>query len=176
MLSCRQQALYPWRPSRLQRWCALCSTAGHPQTYLSCLPASVRVLDRWLHLHSFLRYLQVSGSKRLVSRMAAPTPNPGCMVCGTAQAGLSVNTRKMTLQQLVDKVGRLQGNAWAWLVLHVTDEQLMAYLACVAAVVQACEPALRALTSCSALCRALTGAQGAAGAVGTLPVLRLLPV
>lgn len=83
----------------------------------------MRVLEHWLHLHSFLRYLQVSGSKRLVSRMAAPTPNPGCMVCGTAQAGLSVDTRKMTLQQLVDKVGRLQGNAWARPLLHVTDRQ-----------------------------------------------------
>lgn len=48
--------------------------------------------------------LQVSGSKRLVSRMAAPAPNPACMVCGMAQAGLAVNIHKMTLQQLVDKV------------------------------------------------------------------------
>ncbi|PRW61037.1 SUMO-activating enzyme subunit 2 [Chlorella sorokiniana] len=57
---------------------------------------------------SFL-HQQVSGSKRLVSRMAAPTSNPACMVCGTAQAGLVVDTHRMTLQQLVDKVlkGRL---------------------------------------------------------------------
>lgn len=55
--------------------------------------------------------MQVSGSKRLVSRMAAPAPSPACMVCGTAQAGLVVDTRKMTLQQLVDKVSELQRNA-----------------------------------------------------------------
>lgn len=54
--------------------------------------------------------MQVSGSKRLVSRMAAPAPSPACMVCGTAQAGLVVDTRKMTLQQLVDKVSELQRN------------------------------------------------------------------
>lgn len=47
---------------------------------------------------------QVSGSKRLVSRMAAPEPNVACMVCGTAQAELAIDTNKMTLQQLVDRV------------------------------------------------------------------------
>ena len=50
-----------------------------------------------------LACVQVSGSKRLVSRMAAPEPNPACMVCGRAQAHLAVNTQAMTLQQLVTK-------------------------------------------------------------------------
>ncbi len=64
-------------------------------------------------LCSLLRHMQVSGSKRLVSRMAAPTPSPACMVCGTAQAGLAVDTRKITLQQLVDKVRGLRTRARA---------------------------------------------------------------
>lgn len=46
---------------------------------------------------------QVSGSKRLVSRMAAPEPSPACMVCGTATAQVSLDTGRWTLQQLVDK-------------------------------------------------------------------------
>ncbi|KAL4856575.1 SUMO-activating enzyme subunit 2 [Chlorella vulgaris] len=49
-------------------------------------------------------FLQVSGSKRLMSRMSAPKPNAACMVCSTAQASLVLNTDKMSLQQLVDKV------------------------------------------------------------------------
>lgn len=54
-------------------------------------------------------FLQVSGSKRLVSRMSAPEPSAACMVCSTAQARLVLNANKMSLQQLVDKVlkGRL---------------------------------------------------------------------
>ena len=52
--------------------------------------------------------VQVSGSKRLVSRMAAPEPNPACMVCGRAQAHLAVNTQAMTLQQLVTKASMAQ--------------------------------------------------------------------
>lgn len=46
---------------------------------------------------------QVSGSKRLISRMAAPEPSPACMVCGTATAQLALDTGSWTLQQLVDK-------------------------------------------------------------------------
>lgn len=49
-------------------------------------------------------FLQVSGSKRLVSRMSAPEPSAACMVCSTAQARLVLNANKMSLQQLVDKV------------------------------------------------------------------------
>lgn len=60
------------------------------------------------HAHSTEGMPQVSGSKRLVSRMAAPEPSPACMVCGTAQAQLAVDVNIMTLQQLVEKVGPVQ--------------------------------------------------------------------
>ncbi|KAL4446285.1 hypothetical protein ABPG77_003092 [Micractinium sp. CCAP 211/92] len=54
--------------------------------------------------HTSFLHQQVSGSKRLISRMAAPEPSPACMVCGTATAQLALDTGSWTLQQLVDKV------------------------------------------------------------------------
>eukprot|EP00887_Chlorella_sp_A99_P005739 scaffold1.g5739.t1 len=41
--------------------------------------------------------------KKLIVPTAAPEPNPGCVVCGTAQAHLRLHTGTTTLAQLVDK-------------------------------------------------------------------------
>jgi hypothetical protein len=75
----------------------LLAPAGQPEGVPSTFQAS------FLLSHA-TACVQVSGSKRLVSRMAAPEPNPACLVCGMAQAHLAVDTNRMTLQQLVDKV------------------------------------------------------------------------
>ena len=52
-----------------------------------------------------MSYLQqlVSG-KRLITAMELSDPSPSCIVCGTAQLQLTIDTAKTPLQDFVDKV------------------------------------------------------------------------
>ena len=52
---------------------------------------------------SFLMQRPVGG-RFLIQPLQPPEPNPECMVCGTAQLHLTLDTAKMTLAHFISKV------------------------------------------------------------------------
>lgn len=67
-----------------------------------------------------MSYLQqlVSG-KRLITAMELTEPSPSCIVCGTAQLQLTINTAKTPLQDFVDKVNVILTRSGLGAVLHL---------------------------------------------------------
>lgn len=61
-----------------------------------------------------MSYLQqiVSG-KRLITAMDLAEPSPSCIVCGTAQLQLTIDTAKTPLQDFVEKVLALANSLYA---------------------------------------------------------------
>ena len=78
-----------------------------------------------------MSYLQqlVSG-KRLITAMELSEPSPNCIVCGTAQLQLTINTAKTPLQDFVDKVGPRQepGYSVAWQAFAIHRGFILIYL------------------------------------------------
>ena len=48
------------------------------------------------------------GMRMLVQALATEKPTPSCMVCGTAQLQLQINTISTTLAQFINKVGSVR--------------------------------------------------------------------